>query len=119
MKMHFKTISEFHNFRNLPRPQHPLISVVDVSTVAHLDNDESINLILDFYAISIKRMSNVKVKYGQHPFDFNEGIMSFMVPGQVFSIAVDNKDKETEKSGWVVYIHPDFIWNTALAKIIK
>ncbi len=116
---HFKTISEFHEFRNLPKPQHPLISVIDVGTVTHLDDDEPINLILDFYAISVKRMRNVKVKYGQHPFDFNEGIMSFMSPNQVFSIAVDNKDEEVEKSGWVIYIHPDFIWNTPLAKIIK
>jgi len=116
---HFKTISEFHAFRNLPKPQHPLISVIDVGTVTHLDDDEPINLILDFYAISVKRMRNVKVKYGQHPFDFNEGIMSFMSPNQVFSIAVNNKDEEVEKSGWVIYIHPDFIWNTPLAKIIK
>jgi len=119
MMIQFKTITEFHKFRNLPKPQHPLISVLDVSTVAHLNNDEPISLILDFYAISIKRMHNVKVKYGQQPFDFNEGVMSFMSPGQVFSIEVDNKDKDAEKSGWVVYIHPDFIWNTALAKTIK
>lgn len=64
-------------------------------------------------------MSNVRVKYGQQPFDFNEGIMSFMAPGQVFSMAVDNKDEEVKKSGWVIYIHPDFIWNTPLAKTIK
>ena len=117
--MHFKTIAEFHAFRNLPKPQHPLISVIDVGTVTALDNDKPVSLIMDFYAVSVKRMRNVKIKYGQHPFDFNEDIMSFMSPGQVFSIAVDNKDREVVKSGWVVYIHPDFIWNTPLAKTIK
>ncbi len=116
---HFKTISEFHEFRHLPKPQHPLISVVDVETVPQLDDDEPRNLILDFYAISVKRIRNVNVKYGQHPFDFNEGILSFMAPNQVFGIAVDNKDKEVEQSGWVVFIHPDFLWNTPLAKTIK
>lgn len=116
---HFRTISEFHKFRNLPKPQHPLISVLDIGTVTHLDNEEPISMILDFYAISIKRMLNVNVKYGQHPFDFNEGIMSFMSPNQVFSIAVDNKDEKVEKSGWVIYMHPDFIWNAPLAKNIK
>jgi AraC family transcriptional activator of pobA len=84
-----------------------------------LDNAEPISLILDFYAISVKRMRNVKVKYGQHSFDFNESIMSFMSPIRVFSIAVDNKDEREEKSGWVIYIHPDFVWNTSLAKTIK
>jgi len=115
----FKTISEFHAFRNLPKPRHPLISIVDVGSVSPPENDEPVNILLDFYTISVKRMQNVKVKYGQHPLDFNEGIMSFMAPGQVFSIVIDKKDKEIIKSGWVVYIHPDFIWNTALAKIIK
>jgi len=115
----FKTISEFHAFRNLPKPRHPLISIVDVGSVSPPENDEPVNILLDFYTISVKRMQNVKVKYGQHPLDFNEGIMSFMAPGQVFSIVIDKKDKEIIKSGWVVYIHPDFIWNTALAKTIK
>ena len=35
--------------------------------------------------------------------------MSFMAPNQVFSVAVANPAKESEKSGWVVYIHSDFI----------
>lgn len=116
---HFKTISEFHRFRELPKPQHPLISVIDVVTVTHLRNDEPMTLALDFYSIAIKRMSNVKVKYGQQPFDFNEGIMSFMSPNQVFSIGLNNKNEEIKQSGWVINIHPDFLWNTSLAKTIK
>ncbi len=116
---HFKTISEFHEFRNLPKPHHPLISVIDVETVTHLHSDEPMNLMLDFYSIAVKRMLNFKVKYGQQPFDFNEGIMSFMLPNQVFSIAIDKKNEEVKKSGWVIYIHPDFLWNTPLAKTIK
>ena len=116
---HFKTISEFHEFRQLPKPQHPLFSVVDVGAAPALGDEEPTSLVLDFYAISIKRMRNVNVKYGQQPFDFNDGIMSFMAPSQVFGMAVANKDEAVEKSGWVLYIHPDFIWNTPLASSIK
>ncbi len=115
----FKTISEFHAFRRLPAPQHPLISVIDVSAVGQLDSDEPTSMVLDFYAISVKRLRNVKVTYGQHPFDFNEGILSFMSPGQVFSIGVDNQDEEIEKSGWVINIHPDFLGHTPLANTIR
>ncbi|MBE7169053.1 MAG: helix-turn-helix transcriptional regulator [Williamsia sp.] len=118
--MHIKTISEFHRFAHLPPPQHPLMSVIDVgTTVAQPHHNEPLNLVLDFYSIAVKRMHNVKVKYGQQPFDFNEGVMSFMAPRQVFSMAVDNKEEEIKKSGWAIYIHPDFIWNTALAKTIR
>jgi AraC-like DNA-binding protein len=59
------------------------------------------------------------VQYGQHPFDFNEGVLSFMAPNQVFSIAVADPAEAVEKSGWVVYLHPDFLWNTPLAKTIQ
>ena len=116
---HFKTISEFHAFRQLPKPQHPLLSVINVAGVTHLHNDEPVAMAFDFYSIAIKRMANVSIKYGQQPFDFNEGIMSFMSPNQVLSLAVDNKDEEIKQSGWVIYIHPDFLWNTPLAKTIK
>lgn len=116
---HIRTISEFHRFRNLPPPQHPLISVIDVAAVPHPDSDQPESLMLDFYTIAVKRMQNVRMVYGQQPFDFNEGILSFMSPRQVFSIAADKKDEEIKKSGWVIYIHPDFIWNTPLATTIK
>ncbi len=115
---HFKTISEFHEFRQLPKPQHPLFSVVDVATVPPFDDAAAGSLVLDFYSIALKRMRNVSMKYGQQPFDFNEGIMSFMGPGQVFSLTVVNKGEAVEKSGWVIYLHPDFVWNTPLAKTI-
>ncbi|TDN36853.1 AraC family transcriptional regulator [Hymenobacter sp. UV11] len=117
---HFKTISEFHEFVRLPKPQHPLLSVVDVGAVPPREEEaEPLTMLLDFYAISVKRMHNINFKYGQHPFDFNEGILSFMAPSQVFSSAVANKAEAVKKSGWVIYIHPDFIWNTPLAKTIK
>ena len=115
---HFKTITEFHRFRQLPKPEHPLISVINVETVRQLLSEEPINLVFDFYFIALKRISNSKVKYGQQQYDFDEGILSFMSPNQVFSIALD-KDEELKQSGWVLLIHPDFLWNTALAKTIK
>ena len=116
---HFKTISEFHEFRDLPKPQHPLISIINVGNVRHLHVDEPNAMAFDFYSIAVKRTHNVKVKYGQQPFDFNEGIMSFMAPNQVLSITHDKKEEEIKQSGWVMYIHPDFLWNTSLAKNIK
>ena len=115
----FQTISAFHAFVQLPPPQHPLLSVVDVGTMPHRESEPATSMVLDFYAISVKRMRNVQVHYGQHPFDFNEGILSFMAPNQVFRLAVADPDEEVEKSGWVVYLHPDFLWNTPLAKTIQ
>ena len=116
---HFKTLSDFHEFRQLPKPLHPLISVVDIGAVPQLDDETPLVMLVNFYSISIKRMRNVSVKYGQNSFDFNEGILSFIAPNQVFSVAVTDSDKPVERSGWVINIHPDFIWNTPLAKSIR
>lgn len=113
----FKTISEFHRFRNLPKPEHPLISVINLESVKRLPAGET-SLVFDFYFISMKRNFNAKVKYGQQECDFDEGIMFFMAPGQVLKIEVE-KDALLQHSGWMLLVHPDFLWNTALAKTIK
>jgi AraC-like DNA-binding protein len=44
--------------------------------------------------------------------------MFFMSPGQVLRIEVD-KDTSISQSGWMLLVHPDFLWNTPLAKTIK
>jgi AraC-like DNA-binding protein len=115
-----KTISEFHEFRKLPKPEHPLISVVDYSTIKHDVAVNELSWILDFYSISIKRTSNAKMKYGQQEYDFDEGVMFFMAPGQVFGVTIDpNTTEKAKHTGWILLIHPDFFWNTSLAKTIK
>ena len=119
MTKRIKTIDEFHRLRNFPKPEHPLVSVLKVENTKHLHTIEPRNLVLDFYMIALKRVTNGKLKYGQQQYDFNEGIMSFMSPNQVFSITLDNEDEELKQSGWVLFIHPDFFWNTTLAKKIK
>ncbi|MEP7230403.1 MAG: helix-turn-helix transcriptional regulator [Ginsengibacter sp.] len=113
-----KTISEFHQLRGLPKPQHPLISVVNLETFQHLHEIEPKSWVQDFYSISIKRCLSSKFKYGQQQYDFDEGVMFFIAPGQFFGIEVDN-NSTSKRSGWILLVHPDFLWNTPLAKTIK
>jgi AraC family transcriptional activator of pobA len=113
-----KTISEYHRVMGLPKPEHPLISVINFNSIKHLPFDESISLVFDFYSISLKRDFNARMKYGQQEYDFDEGIMFFISPGQVFGIEID-KGSILRHSGWLLLIHPDFLWNTPLAKTIR
>lgn len=115
---HFRTISEFHEFRGLPKPEHPLLSIFSVEQVKRLSMDEPESMIFHFYGIGLKRVTNLKARYGQHDFDFDEGILSFSAPNQVLSLS-SNRDQDIRQSGWVIYIHPDFLWNTPLAKSIR
>src|SRR6186713_880814 len=113
-----KTITEFHRTRSLSAPEHPLISVVDYAQVHMLPEYQHSSWMFDFYFISLKRNMCGKIKYGQQEYDFDEGAMFFISPGQVFSIERPPSDSP-EKSGWMLLIHPDFLWNSSLAKSIK
>jgi AraC-like DNA-binding protein len=118
----FNTISEFLQFRQLPKPEHPLICVFKAESVERLRIEESISWLYDFYAIGLKRVSNAqdaKLKYGQQQYDFDNGIMSFIAPGQVLSLALDEHVKAIKQSGWMMLVHPDFFWNTPLAQIVR
>jgi len=113
-----KTISEYHKIMGLPKPEHPLVSVINFESITNLPHDKPVSLIFDFYSISLKRNFNGKMKYGQQQYDFDEGIMFFISPGQVFGIEVGNGET-LKHSGWLLLIHPDFLWNSQLAKTIK
>ncbi|MEN2398571.1 helix-turn-helix transcriptional regulator [Flavobacterium sp. MC2016-06] len=111
-----KSIREFREFRGLPKPEHPLISVYNFEEIKQLNEDEPRSIMLDFYSISLKRNSNAKMRYGQQEYDFNEGLILFIAPGQVFSIEANTS---LEHSGWSLLVHPDFLWNTPLAQKIR
>jgi AraC family transcriptional activator of pobA len=116
--LRIKTISQYHQVMGLPKPEHPLISVINFESIKHLPATEPINLIFDFYSISLKRNFNGRLKYGQQEYDFDEGIMFFISPGQVFGIEPEKKE-ELKHSGWLLLVHPDFLWNSPLAITIK
>ncbi|MEH0152901.1 helix-turn-helix transcriptional regulator [Limibacter armeniacum] len=78
--------------------------------------DASTVLILDFYTVSMKRNLGNKMKYGQHYYDFDEGVLALMSPGQ--TVSADNTDNE-QATGWWLVFHPDFIRNYPLGKDIK
>ncbi len=113
-----ETIAEFHQLWGLPKPEHPLISVVDYSKINHSPENSEKGVIFDCYAVCIKRDLDIKMIYGQQKYDFDEGVMFFMAPNQVLRIET-GPDTASEGSGWILLIHPDFLWNTPLAKTIK
>jgi AraC-like DNA-binding protein len=113
-----KSIAEFHKMKGLPSPQHPLISLFDYESFECSKEINHKNFVFNFYHISIKRSVGVKYKYGQNHYDFDDGVMFFIAPNQVFGIETIEEIAEP-KSGWVLMIHPDFLWNTSLAKTIK
>jgi AraC family transcriptional regulator, transcriptional activator of pobA len=114
----FNSIAEFHAFCNLPNPEHPLISLIDYSKVSYPVNENELKWIQNFYSIGLKRNVNAKFNYGQQQYDFNSGVLTFVSPLQFLKIEI-NQSIVAEPTGWLLLIHPDFLWNTSLAKKIK
>ncbi|WP_080779014.1 helix-turn-helix domain-containing protein [Chryseobacterium phocaeense] len=108
------SISELHNLLQLPKPRHPLVSLVDNTKM--IVNKEFIkrSFLMDFYKISYKYSEHGKIGYGQGYYDFNEGGMMFTSPGQILST-----DTDAEYCGYTLLVHPDFLRTYPLAKNIR
>lgn len=114
-----KTISEFHQLHRLAPPEHPLISVVDYAEVALAKRNNAMPpTVAEYYSISVKRGLSGKMRYGQQAYDFDEGVMYFLAPKQVLQ-ASPAPDENAHPSGWILLVHPDFLWGTSLAKSMK
>lgn len=109
-----KTIAELHQLMGLPKPHHPLIELIDLSRQKKETGIAAV--IFDLYVITLKRGCN-KLFYGQQQYDFDEGIMAFLSPGQI--LRGETAHIPENIAGWMLFIHPDFLWHTALAKKIK
>ncbi|MDR6198009.1 helix-turn-helix transcriptional regulator [Siphonobacter sp. SORGH_AS_0500] len=109
-----KSISEIHHLLGLPKPHHPLIGIIDVSGFKNHSDIRAV--LLDFYVVSLKRGCD-KLLYGQQKYDFDEGLMAFMSPGQI--LRGQDESIPVNLEGWMLFIHPDFLWNTPLAKKIR
>lgn len=109
--MRIKSISELHRGMGLPKPKHPLISLIDASTVDVPESRVGSKLITDFYMISLKDQG-CGMEYGRNTFDFDEGVLIFSGPGQVYTATRPIERGEIE--GWMLYFHPDLIRGTHL-----
>jgi len=112
---HIKTITEYHQLIGIQKPAHPLISLISFEDIKRMD-EHAYSFTHNFYSIALKRNFNAKMKYGQQEYDFDEGLMIFIAPGQVFTIEAD---EELKHSGWLLLVHPDYLWDTPLAGTIK
>lgn len=110
-----QSVTEIHRMMGLPKPHHPLIGIVDLSGLA--DNEPKTNtVIFDLYVVTLKRGCD-KLFYGQQKYDFDEGLMAFLSPSQI--LRGEDGGVPPNLEGWMLFIHPDFLWNTPLAKKIK
>ena len=110
-----ESISELHRLFNLSKPIHPLISVIDFEHIKFESNEIWSSFYYDFYCVAIKKGASSKFRYGQAHYDFDEGVMSFTKPGQVFSVMNPTDD---HLSGFMLVFKSDLIRHYELGKMI-
>jgi AraC-like DNA-binding protein len=110
------SISELHRLMGLPKPLHPLISLINMDEVQSSEKIEELHFLLNFYGVSLKKNISGKLKYGQNYYDFDEGVLAMTAPKQILSVGSEENYKV---SGYWLVFHADFILNYPLGKVIK
>ena len=93
---------------------HPLVSVADFSQLATIKHCRKN---FGFYAIFYKELSCGDLSYGRSKYDYQEGTLVFISPGQI--AGVDDDGETLNPKGLVLMFHPDLLYGTPLARQIK
>lgn len=116
--LHFKTLSEYFKYLELPKPEHPMFSVMTASGEEFLPcpKESSPPITNDCYTISLKKVVSGELNYGRTKYDFTNGAMFFMSPRQVLQW---ESKAVFEQKGFSINFHEDFIKGTELERQIK
>jgi AraC-like DNA-binding protein len=108
----FETINEYNAFNN-HETLHPLVNVVDLSKANPRQGSQ---MYFGFYTIFLKDVKCGDLVYGRHAYDYQEGTLVFIAPGQV--AGVNSKGETYQPKGYALVFHPDLIYGTSLGKHI-
>ncbi|WP_294140519.1 AraC family transcriptional regulator [uncultured Sanguibacteroides sp.] len=108
-----ETVQDYNNMLGV-ETLHPLVSVVDFSTLEVLEHSRKN---FGFYCIFLKELDCGTLLYGRSKYDYQEGTLVFLAPGQVAGI--DDGGETRNPKGWALIFHPDLLYGTSLARRIK
>lgn len=95
---------------------HPLISVVDLSEGTWTKQTEVQAIRYNFYAVFLKQGQRCILRYGRQDYDYQDGTLVFVGPGQVINIA--QLDTRIQPSGYALLFHPDLLAGSHLGSTI-
>ena len=115
---HFKTLSAYLDYLELPRPEHPMFSIYTAMDDDFLPcpKESSPPITNDCYSISFKKLVKGDLTYGRTKYDFTNGALFFIAPRQV--LQWDSR-AVFEQQGFSINFHEDFLKGTELAQQIK
>jgi AraC family transcriptional regulator, transcriptional activator of pobA len=108
-----ENVSQYNTMRGVST-LHPLITVLDLSKAKPMPAN---TFNFGIYAIYLKELNCGELKYGRNHYDYQEGTLVFVAPGQV--LGVQPGVKTFDPKGWALLFHPDLIKGTSLGKHIQ
>ena len=109
----FETVNDYNVFNN-NETLHPLVSVVDLSKAAPRQMS---SMYFGFYTVFLKEVKCGDLRYGKNTYDYQEGTLVFIAPGQV--VTVENAGEVYQPKGHALVFHPDIIHGTNLGRHIN
>jgi AraC-like DNA-binding protein len=106
------TIAQYNSLRGV-ETLHPLVSVIDMSKANPTQN---LKINFGFYCVFFKEIKCGDLKYGCNYYDYQEGTLVFVAPGQIVGV---NSPEIIQPKGWALLFHPDLIRGTSLGHNIK
>lgn len=93
---------------------HPLVSVIEGRKGKPLHYCRKL---YNTYVVLIKDTDCGSLKYGRNIYDYQQGAMLFLAPGQIMGSKDDGKLHQPE--GWILTFHPELLHGTPLRQIIN
>lgn len=111
--LNIETISEYNDMLGVGT-LHPLVSVVDLSKAKPMRH---MRHTFSFYTVYLKEVKCGDLIYGRQYYDYQEGTVVCLAPGQV--IGIEDNGETFQPKGWALCFHPDLIRGTSLGGHIK
>lgn len=123
---YFHTLSDVMEYAKLPKPQHPLVTILNGIDKPLVGNVPNKSHVLSFYKIVYHPHSGGSMRYGRTKFDFREGGMFFASPQQLISSLKDQSHSQNNMPApklmepqIILLIDPDYLLGYPLAKKIR
>lgn len=108
-----QSVSQFNNERG-QNTLHPLVSILDQSKSCQIKESRYLS---ELYIVFLKDSKCEELKYGRNNYDYEDGSILFIAPGQIFGF--QSSGKLLQPSGWALCFYPELLRGTNLAKSIR
>lgn len=114
----FDTVKEY-NALNDHETLHPLVTVIDFSKSKPWSwpGGKTIKVNYGLYCIFLKEIKCGDLKYGCNYYDYEEGSLVFISPGQM--VEIEDFGQNFQPRGYALMFHPDLIHGTSLGRHIQ